>query len=1009
MATFRYKTRGTSSPQGKSRVFFSCHPEDFETYFSEIADSILKVVNCAIWYQEDLQQTLDEEQLETDLGQMQLIVVPVTTKLLTRQNFAMDTVFPFAQKHHIPVLPLLQEIGLEELFGRRFGDIQFLDKRNQDPTAIPYKEKLEKFLESVLTGDELAARVREAFHAYIFLSYRKMDRKYALELMRRIHTIEECQSVAIWYDEYLTLGENFNQEIEAALKKSELFALVVTPNLLNEDNYVMTIEYPMARKFQKPIFPAEVTKTDSGELKKYYTDIPKSIDAHDKAALSKYLVDTMQHLGVRENQSTPEHNYLMGMAYLSGIDVEVDSKRGYLLIREAAESGQEEAIKKLVNMYRNGEGVERNYEAAIVWQKKLVELRVKRFESENSEQNALRVADAYRRLGDYQYEKRDLKAAADSCTAVMRYTNDVGFQSSASKRYYSVSCGSMGDIRKAEGKLSEAAEFYKKSLELDTQLASEMGTESARGRLSISYGRMGDIRKAEGKLSEAAKYYQNFREISEQLVSEFGTVSARKGLSLSCSKMGSVLKEQGKLPEATAYYQKSLELVEQLALEMGTVQARGKLSVNYGSMGDILKAQGKLLEAAEYYRKFLRLAEQLVVETDIIDAREGLSLSYERMGDILLGEGTLLEAAVYYQKSLELRKRLVLETGTVNDRRSLSISYEKMGDVRKVEGKLPEAVEYYRKSLELAEQLAKETSTVKARRDLSIGYEKMGKIWEAQGKLSEAAVYYRKSLELCEQLVSEMGTNDARDGMAVSYYNLGTLGAGNTEYLEKALKIWSQLFEECPNVARYKRNQEIAARVLYRRKSTRSSEAEEAGKKVTEEAGDATVSYLLPEDLICADSENAAVFYRSAAEKAQKTEDGKTLAISYGCLGDVCLQNKDFQAGVIYYRWALQTATKLEKETGSAESRDILGVTTYKLGVAGKGDPKQLQESLRIWNRLAQENPDSTRYVHCKRIVKEILSKYASPSDTELQVTDTTKKRTQWKFWKNGKRKIRLP
>ena len=33
--------------------------------------------------------------------------------------------------------------------------------------------------------------------------------------------------------------------------------------------------------------------------------------------------------------------------------------------------------------------------------------------------------------------------------------------------------------------------------------------------------------------------------------------------------------------------------------------------------------------------------------------------------------------------------------------------------------------------------------------------------------------------------------------MAASYYKLGTLGAGNTEYLERTLKIWSQLFEEC--------------------------------------------------------------------------------------------------------------------------------------------------------------------------------------------------------------------
>ena len=40
---FRYKTRGTSSPQGKRRVYFTCHPEDFARYFEEIGAEILGI------------------------------------------------------------------------------------------------------------------------------------------------------------------------------------------------------------------------------------------------------------------------------------------------------------------------------------------------------------------------------------------------------------------------------------------------------------------------------------------------------------------------------------------------------------------------------------------------------------------------------------------------------------------------------------------------------------------------------------------------------------------------------------------------------------------------------------------------------------------------------------------------------------------------------------------------------------------------------------------------------
>ena len=49
MATFACKTRGNSSPQGKPRVFFCCHPADFSAYFAEITDEVLALQNCAIF------------------------------------------------------------------------------------------------------------------------------------------------------------------------------------------------------------------------------------------------------------------------------------------------------------------------------------------------------------------------------------------------------------------------------------------------------------------------------------------------------------------------------------------------------------------------------------------------------------------------------------------------------------------------------------------------------------------------------------------------------------------------------------------------------------------------------------------------------------------------------------------------------------------------------------------------------------------------------------------------
>ena len=101
MSKLNYKTRGGSSPQGKPRVYFCCHPADFEKYFELISEEVLAEQNCTIYYETEPYEPYDEEELFSYLGQMQLFIMPVTTKLLTRKNRAVDLEFPFAKEHHI--------------------------------------------------------------------------------------------------------------------------------------------------------------------------------------------------------------------------------------------------------------------------------------------------------------------------------------------------------------------------------------------------------------------------------------------------------------------------------------------------------------------------------------------------------------------------------------------------------------------------------------------------------------------------------------------------------------------------------------------------------------------------------------------------------------------------------------------------------------------------------------------------------------------------------------------
>ena len=406
MAEMLFKTKGNASPSGKPRVYFTCHKDDFDMYFEQVCEYIFKSHDCAVYYTADMNEAVNAEDKVTDLESNNLFVVPVTFKLLSTPNRAMDEDIKFALNKHIPVLPLMMESGLDSIYSRpdKFGELQYLMPFTNDATEVSFDEKLKKYLESVLVSDEMAKRVRAAFDAYIFLSYRKKDRKYANQLMRIIHNKPECRDIAIWYDEFLTPGESFRENIDKILADSKLFTLLVTPNLLEDHNFVMEQEYPAAIKSGIGILPAEMEETDHVSLAEKYANLPEISNPYDDEAFRSRLAESIEKIAISSNDEDPEHNFLIGLAYLDGIDVEVNRERALELITSAAENGQPDAMEKLYNMYKNGTGVSLNYEKAVYWAEKLVAY----VEVENADEPE-KVAIAYGNLaficaehGDYQ-------------------------------------------------------------------------------------------------------------------------------------------------------------------------------------------------------------------------------------------------------------------------------------------------------------------------------------------------------------------------------------------------------------------------------------------------------------------------------------------------------------------------------------------------------------------------------------------------------------------------------
>ena len=766
MAEFQVRTKGGADTHGRSRVYFCCHPDDFDKYFDRICEDIFKTHEPAIYYTADMSEPLDETNINVDLARMNLFIVPVTFRLMNEPNRAMQVDIAYAKEHNILILPFMMESGIDVVYAlpKNFGERQYIMPDNSDLTAISYEEKLRKFLDSTLISDEMAKRVRAAFDAYIFLSYRKKDRAYANELMRIIHNIPGCRDIAIWYDEFLTPGESFIENIEKAMGDSKLFALLVTPSLLEyvdkdgklEPNFVMDKEYPAAKRLELDILPTEMVETDRGELKAKYDGIPEPVRAEDEF-FTEALLSVIKNIAISENDNDPEHNFLIGLAYLDGIDVERNAERGLELITKAAEAELPEAMEKLYLMFMEGKNVELNYREALKWAERLVDFCTKVFGEEHPDALTYlsNLAYTYGELGDYQNAlKLNIKVYELKCKVLgEEHPDTLTSMSNLASTY-----GQLGDHQKA-------LELNEKVYELFCRILGEEhpDTLNSLNNLAYTYGQLGDHQKA---LELNKKVY----ELSCKVLGEEhpDTLKSLGNLAYTYGRLGN--------------YQKALELqknVYELSCKVlgeehpSILTSLNNLAYIYGQLGNYQKAFA--LNKKTYELSCKLLGEE---HPSTLTSLNNLASTYSRLGD--------------YQKELELNEKVYKirckilseeHPDTLISLNNLGLTYSHLGDHKK-------ALELKKKVYELQRRILGEEhpDTLRSLSNLASTYSHLGdhkKALELQKKVYELR---------CKTLGEEHpDTLTSLNNIAVIYYTLGEKNK-SLEHFEKLYTLQCKVY-----------------------------------------------------------------------------------------------------------------------------------------------------------------------------------------------------------------------
>ena len=885
MAKLRYKTKNNIEPINLQKIWLCAHPKDVFDFLQTSADNILSLVNCSIWYDEEPTENYDMEELFDNFSKMKLFIIPVTKHFLIEDNRAFNIELNYAIDNHIPVLPLIDDPSLTDLFNEKCGNIQYLSL-DDDETTISYNEKLKKFLSSVLLDDSLIERVKSAFDAYIFLSYRKKDRKYANELMRLIHCNDFCRDVAIWYDEFLTPGENFNEEISKAIKKSSIFALAVTPNILEDNNYVLKYEYPMALESGLHILPAEMLETNRKDLKEKFAFLPEVTNAYESNSLSPALLEALSNIAVRANDSNPVHNFFIGLAYLGGIDVEVNQELALSLINSASEAGVTEATDKLINMYLTGDGVKRDINTAIKMAERFLEqtqekyLNDKSLESygyyyvaiynltkffinEGKYKKALEVLDMHLErikgvIWEYGEESKFnylelIIIKAECLNALSNYSGTVSCYEEYLSRCETFKIGNLseldilnrlrviialvdvlyksGDFQKGNQWFNEAEAELKK-VDIDTK-----SIPSAKQAFAC-YNSLASMMDIRGRYESALSLYEKGYEFFLRIKGYLKLKDELKEEYIYNSSYARVLLRMKKYEEAEKRCLLSKNFAIDLLEQTGSLTAKGYIAYSYKELGTIAMLRRKYEEAKEFLYNALKEYTEIIEKSPVGRFMQWKSVVIENLGKIALEEGFIEESIKYTKMRIEVIKEMIKNKDSLIGRYMLGVAYADYALQLDKTNHKDEALNLYTnaaKQQELVYEFSSEAIHPARARKVEGDYAyKLGYYGVAYEAYEKSYNFYMESvglnktdkeavIHLCELLAEK--TSDARN------------------FYEVALRYYDMLLKEFPNDNKYKEGRDLTKTIFLK-----SSFEEEKDEELSDDDLEALIASVYDED-----------------------------------------------------------------------------------------------------------------------------------------------------------------
>ena len=449
----------------------------------------------------------------------------------------------------------------------------------------------------------------------------------------------------------------------------------------------------------------------------------------------------------------------------------------------------------------------------------------------------------------------------------------------------------LGDAYESKGKYETAIEYYKKSLEI----RSEIGNLSGRIKSNL------DLANAHYKLSQyhpAIQYCKTSLEISTNIREPSGiacsncllgavyccigkykeaikcleeglkisnAIGDRSGIASSNRNLGNAYLSLGEYQKAIQYYEKGLELST-------AIGDQSEIASNNGSLGNAYCNMGEYQKAIQYYEKGLELSTAIGDQSGIATYNGNFGSAYCNMGEYQ-------KAIQYYEKSLELSTAIGDQSGIAGNNGNLGNAYLSLGEYQK-------AIQYYEKGLELSTAIGDQSGIASNNGNL-------GNAYLSLGEYQKAIQYYEKGLELSTAIGDQSGIANNNGNLGNAYCNMGEYQKA-IQYYEKGLEL-STVIGDQSGIARNNRN-----------------------------LGNAYLSL--------GEYQKAIQYYEKGLELSTAIGDQSGIASNNGNLGNAYRSIGEYQKAIQYYEKGLELSTAIGDQSGIARNNGNLGSAYLALG-----------------------------------------------------------------------------